>query len=225
MTYSKNLIMLLLVFIISGLILAGYNVLNCFVLQVRTSGRTPELPQLQILSPQENGTYQAVNVPLNITANNATAKITYSLDGTGNVTVNENVTATPSLTKGVHNLTVYAFDDEGEVCDCKNLTFNVDIPYPPTSKLTQQELQSTISYFKSQGLTIQVFDADDNEPHVWLNMGIVDLGSKEELATFAATRGITTIKEFINPTYVSFCVYVYNNSPLPTIYSFSAAIT
>ncbi len=225
MTYSKNLIMLILFVVVSGLVLAGYNILNCFVLQVRTPERTPELPQLQILSPQENSTYHAVNVPLNITANNATAKITYSLDGTENVTFNENVTATYSLTKGVHNLTVYAFDEEGNVGDCKNLTFNVDIPYPPPLKLTQQELQSTISYFESQGLTIQVFDADGNEPQVWLNTGIVDLVSKEELATFAATRGISTIKEFINPTYVSFCAYVYDNSPLPTIYSFSATIT
>ncbi len=144
------------------------------------------------------------------------------MDGAENVTY-QNVT--PSLTKGVHNLTVYAFDNEGKVGDCRNLTFNVDIPYPPTLKLKPHEVQSAISYFKAQGLTIQVYDADDNEPQVWLNMGVVDLGSKEELATFAATPGITEIKEFIDPTYVAFCAYVYSNSPLPIIYSFSATIS
>jgi hypothetical protein len=223
--HSNRLIILILI-ILSSLILAGcYNILNRFVLQARTSDRTPELLPLQIVSPQENSTYQAVNIPLNITANNATAKITYSLDGAENVTLNKNVATTPSLTKGGHNLTVYAFDSEGKVSDCKYIIFNVYIPYPPTLKLTQQELQSTISYFKSQGLTIQVFDADANEPQFWLNTGVVDLGSKEELATFATSRGITIIKEFIDPTHVSFCAYVYDHSPLPTIYSFSATIS
>ena len=202
-----------------------YVIFNGFVLKPMASERASEPPQLQILSPQENASYHAINVPLNISANNVTTKITYSLDGTENVTFNENATATPSLTKGFHNLTVYAFDTEGKVCDCKSVTFSVDILYPPDLKLNPQELQSTINYFRSQGLTIEVHDADANEPQVWLNIGVVGLGSKEELATFATTHGISTIKEFIDPTYVAFCAYLYNNSPLPTIYSFSATIS
>jgi hypothetical protein len=218
--HPKLLPFFIVIALLSSLVVAiSYNQLSL------QASESQKMPQLQVFSPRENGTYQTVNIPVNVTANNATARITYSLDGTENVTLNGNVTTIPSLIKGVHNLTVYALDSEGKVGDCRNLAFNVDIPYPPTLKLTQQELQSTISYFKSQGLTIEVFDADGNEPQVWLNMGIVGLGSKEELATFATTKGIKIIKEFIDPTYVSFCVYVYNNSPLPTIYSFSATIS
>lgn len=176
-----------------------------------TSGET--------VSPQENGTYQAVNVPLNITANNATAKISYSLDGAENVTY-QNVT--PSLTKGVHNLTVYAFDNEGKVGDCKNLTFNIDIPYPPALKLTMLQVQETINYFEARGLYVQVLDT--SKPQNCLYADSVYMKSKEALADCAITKGIKVIYEVFDTNYVGFNVNYYNNSPLPIVYTYSATL-
>ena len=196
-------------------------------LQASESDKMPQVLQLQVFSPQENGTYQIVNVPLNITANNATARITYSLDGAENATLYRNVTATPSLTKGVHNLTVYALDNEGKVGDCKNVTFNVDIPYPPNTNLTPKQLQETITYFKSKGFNLEVYTNDNSSWRtipVWLNMGVVHLENIEALAAFAIEHNISELKVYIDSTYVSFNAYVYNNSPLPVIYSFSATI-
>ncbi len=193
----------------------------------QSTGTFSQLPQLQVFSPQENGTYQTINVPLNITSNNATAKITYSLDGAENVTLAENITATPSLTKGIHYLSVFALDSKGEVGDCKNFTFYVDIPYPPNTKLTAQQLQETIAYFKSRGVTLEVYTNDNSSWHiipVWLNMGVVDLESREALATFANEHNVSELKVYIDATYASFNAYVYDNSSLPVIYSFSATI-
>jgi hypothetical protein len=225
MKHTKFTLFLIVIALLSSLAVAiSYNQSS---LQASESQTMPQVPQLQVFSPQDNGTYQAVNVPLNITANNVTAIITYSLDGAENVTYNENVTATPSLTKGVHNLIVYAGDNEGKVGDCKNVTFNVDIPYPPDTKLTAKQLQETFAYFKSRGFSLEVY-TDDNSSWrtipVWLNMGVVHLENKEALATFASEHNISELKVYSEATYVSFNAYVYNNSPLPVIYSFSATV-
>jgi len=225
MKHQKFLLFIIAIVLLSCLVVAvSYNQLP---LQASESDTVPQVPQLQVFSPQQNGTYQIVNVPLNISANNATARITYSLDGADNATLYGNVTATPSLTKGVHNLTVYALDNEGKVGDFKNVTFNVDIPYPPNTNLTPQQLQETITYFKSRGFSLEVY-TDDNSSwrtiSVWLNMGVVHLENKEALATFAIEHNISELKVYIDSTYVSFNAYVYNNSPLPIIYTFSTTM-
>lgn len=222
---SKLLFSLVAIALLLGLIVTiSYTQLSS---QASESKEVTLVPQLQVFSPQDNATYSNVNVPLNITANNATAKVTYSIDGAENETLNGNVTATHSLTKGIHNLTVYAFDNKSEVGDCKSLTFNVDIPYPPDTKLTAQQLQETFAYFKSRGFSLEVY-SDDNSSWrtipVWLNMGVVHLENKEALATFASENNISELKVYIEATYVSFNAYVYNNSPLPVIYSFSATV-
>lgn len=224
MKQRRFLFFLIAIALLSCLVVAASYQLS---LQASESDKVPQVPQLQVFSPQENGTYQIVNVPLNITANNATARITYSLDGAENATLDGNVTATPNLTKGVHNLTVYALDNEEKVGDYKNVTFNVDIPYPPNTNLTPQQLQETITYFKSIGFSLEVYTNDNSSWRtipVWLNSGVVHLENKEALATFAIEHNISELKVYIDSTYVSFNAYVYNNSPLPVIYSFSATI-
>src|SRR5665647_3413469 len=170
MKQRRFLFFLIAIALLSCLVVAASYQLS---LQASESDKMPQLPQLKVFSPQENGTYQIVNVPLNITANNATARITYSLDGAENATLDGNVTATPSLTKGVHNLTVYALDNEGKVGDFKNVTFNVDIPYPPNTNLTPQQLQETIAFFKSRGFSLEVYTNDNSSWRtipVWLNI-------------------------------------------------------
>lgn len=224
MKHPKLLIFLVVIAMLSGLILAtAYNNFSYNVFQANASERTPQPPQLQVFSPEENSTYQTANVPLNITANNATAKITYSLDGAENVTLSENTIATPSLTYGVHNVTVYGFDSEGKVGDSKNVTFNVDLPYPPTLKITQEEVQETIVYFEAKGLNVQVLD--QSKPQNCLYAGAVHVESKEDLANFAIANRITVIYEVVDSNYVGFCANFYNNSPLPIVYTYSATVS
>jgi hypothetical protein len=66
------------------------------------------IPHIAVLSI-ENQTYNTVDIPLNFTINKQMSKITYSLDGQANVTVNGNTTLT-SLAYGNHTLTLYAKD-------------------------------------------------------------------------------------------------------------------
>ena len=221
--HFKLLIFLVAIAALSGLIIGSAYISSGNIFLANSLEQTSQSPQIQIFSPQQNGTYQTTNVPLNITANNATAKIAYSLDGAENVTFNENVTATPSLTKGVHNLTVYAFDNEGKV-DCTKLTFNIDIPYPPDFKLTMVQVQQAIAYFEARGLEVQILDT--SKPQNCLYADSVYLESREALADCAIAKGINVIYEVLdlNTNYVDFNVNYYNHSPLPTVYCYSATL-
>lgn len=174
MKHLRLLMILVAVAMLSGLIsAAAYTSLGSNVFQANTSASTSLPLQLQILSPEENYTYGTYNgslnitadeaahittysleLPLNITANNATAKITYSLDGSENVTFNENTTATISLTYGVHNITVYCFENQVKVGESKNVTFTVGFGYQSTLKLSMAQVQETISYLEGKGLKV-----------------------------------------------------------------------
>ena len=226
MKHPKFLLFLIAITLLSCLVAAvSYNQLS---LQASESDKMPQAPQLQVFSPQENAIYQSSSMFLNITASNATAKITYSMDGGQNVTLNENTSFTPELNSGVHTIVTYGFDSKGVVCDSKNVTFTVQVPYPPNTKLTAQQLQETITYFKSRGFSLKVYTNDNSSWRtipVWLNMGVVDFENKEALATFAIEHNISELKVYIDSTYASFNAYVYNKSPLPVIYSFSATIS
>lgn len=221
--HPKLLIFLVAIVLLSSLILAAaYNNSNSSVSQADASEKTPQPPQLQLFSPADNSTFQTVNVPLNITANNSTAKITYSLDGAENVTLNENTTATSSLTYGVHNITVYGFDNEGKLGDFKNATFKVQIPYPPVLKLTMLQVHATIGYFEAMGLKVQVLDT--SKPQNCLYSGAVFVESREALANFAVANRINVIYEVLDSNYVGFCADFYENSCLPIVYTYSATI-
>ncbi|MDR0492077.1 MAG: hypothetical protein LBH74_00325 [Nitrososphaerota archaeon] len=225
MKHSKSIIVLVLVGVISSLLLvSGYVFVYVPASKDGPLERSLEKSQIQIFSPQDNVTYQGYNVPLNITANNATAKIIYSLNGDENSTYTEELAEEFYWTLGVNNLTVYAFDSEGNIGDCKTIAFTIDL----SPKITQQELQSIISYFTSQELSII---AHDDPPKDWrdlgsfLNAGSVQLKTKEELVDFAKTHGITTLHEFISSKHVSFCANLHNNSALPIVYHISFTLS
>jgi len=225
MEHPKLLFFLIAIAMLSSLAVAiSYNQLSS---QTSESQTISQVPQLQVFSLQENTTYQSSSLFLNVTANNATAKITYSIDGAQNVTLNESTSFTPDLKSGVHTIVVYGFDSKGIVCDSKNVTFTVQIPYPPSKKLTVQQLQETTNYFKYRGFSLEVYTKDNSSWStipVWLNGGVVHLENKEALSTFAIEHGINELKVYVDSTYVSFNAYVYNNPTLPVIYSFSATI-
>jgi hypothetical protein len=87
------------------------------------------LPIVSFLSLENNVYYEAADVPLSFSVNEAASRIEYSIDGQGNVTVAGNTTLT-SLSVGVHNVTVFAWDDAGNVGSSETVTFTVAQPEP-----------------------------------------------------------------------------------------------
>jgi hypothetical protein len=68
-------------------------------------------PEISLLLP-ENKTYNATDVPLNFSVNEAVSWMAYSLDEGDNITIAGNTTLT-SLLYGSHTLTIYANDTAG----------------------------------------------------------------------------------------------------------------
>ena len=87
-------------------------------------------PTLRIISP-ENATYPSENVTLNFAVSKQTPWTGYSLDGQDNVTVTGNTTMT-GLSSGLHNVTVYARDELGNVGGSETVWFSVPEPFPTT---------------------------------------------------------------------------------------------
>jgi hypothetical protein len=189
-----------------SLILVGsYNIVKGFWGQDTELTTVATQPLLQIHSPQNNATYHTYLIPLNITGNNPTVKITYSLDGTENITYTK---TTETLNRHQvceieHQLSVYAFDVDGNLVDYQTLNFTITGP-----QMTQQESQETFSYFESQGLS---FEPD----YWWLIEGYVNFERKEDFVAFVKERGITAVKvKNDDPAFVSFYVYVEGRQPV-----------
>jgi hypothetical protein len=85
-------------------------------------------PKISVLSPQ-NRSYDASDVELNLTANEALSQILYCLDENQNHTITGNVTLT-GLTNGAHNVTVYAADLAGNKAVSETISFSVKKPEP-----------------------------------------------------------------------------------------------
>ena len=247
MKCSKSVIMLIVVGVVVCLILVGtYSAVTSFSTQDTPIDRTPKGPQIQILSPRNNTTYQTRNVMFNITANNATAKITYFLDreesnmyiemyphnkgvnmdgfpvtdGDFNITYIEPGEFSRDLIQGVHTLTVYAFDEAGNVGDCQIITFMIDLPVPPVVSMTRQELQATIDYFESEGLI--VVPPDPKSAYIG-KRDIAWFESKEEFVTSLKENGVTAIIKFDTSPDISFCGFA-GPGPLLFMYSFRVII-
>jgi parallel beta-helix repeat protein len=80
-------------------------------------------PLISILSP-ENKTYATNTIPLNFTVTRTTSWIAYSLDSKANVTITGNITLT-GLSNGLHNLTVYAKDTDGNTGVSETVYFTI----------------------------------------------------------------------------------------------------
>ena len=206
---------------------------------------TPPPSQIQVTSPLDNYTYGIYNgpenntsdetanqatrsliLPLNITVNKETSKISYSLDGAHNITFNENTTAALTLGYGVHNLTVYASSTEGVTTE-STITFTVGFIYPPINKMTMEQVQEATCYFESRGLSVQVDTVDESK---WQNLGhflyagSVDATSKENFADAVIAHGMDTVWFRQESGIVSFYADYYNHSPLPIVYVYSATL-
>ncbi|MGD0204595.1 MAG: hypothetical protein ABSC20_11930 [Candidatus Bathyarchaeia archaeon] len=72
----------------------------------------------------ENETYTTQDVPLNFTVNQNIITAAYSLDGESNVTIAGNTTLT-GLSVGAHTLTVYVWNDTGNIGASQTVNFAV----------------------------------------------------------------------------------------------------
>ncbi|MDR1993327.1 MAG: hypothetical protein LBQ98_07550 [Nitrososphaerota archaeon] len=204
MKWKKNMLKLFVLVVATSLMLGGiYSLVNGIYPKDNPSENTPELPKIQIFSPQENTTYPEFGIPLNISANDAVAKIIYSINGVENITYTQDTQPLTLLASDQHQLIVYAFDDNDTVVDCKNVTFTVEPKH-----LTYQELEETVRYFKSQGLTVE------SVPHsIIIKKEIVIFEHARDFATFMNSQGVTTIQRRDEPSYVTFMVTFYGIQP------------
>lgn len=84
-------------------------------------------PNVEVLDMAEKVYVEASDVPLNFTVSEPTSKIMYSLNGSANVTVNGTATLS-GLAVGTHNLTIYAWDEMGNVGKSDQVTFSIQEP-------------------------------------------------------------------------------------------------
>jgi energy-converting hydrogenase Eha subunit A len=89
-------------------------------------------PEITLISP-ENKTYHETSVPLEIplefSVDEQAFRVWYKLDGENNTEITGNTTLT-DLTDGVHNVTVYAADQVGNVGASETVTFTIAEPEP-----------------------------------------------------------------------------------------------
>ena len=76
-----------------------------------------------------NKTYSTSKIALDYAANEPTSKVAYSIDGKDNQIINGN-TMLPELSNGFHNVTVYAWDEAGNVGASETMYFSVEVSFP-----------------------------------------------------------------------------------------------
>jgi hypothetical protein len=89
------------------------------------------VPPAVSVSELDNATFVEPDVPLNFATNESFSKISYVLDNRENVTVGGNTTLT-GLSCGVHNVTVYAWDEAGNAGASETVLFTIteQEPFP-----------------------------------------------------------------------------------------------
>jgi hypothetical protein len=85
-------------------------------------------PVISIPSPKSK-TYDTSDISLNFTINEPASWMGYSLDGHDNVTITENATLS-GLSKGAHNITVYAKDIAGNIGASETIYFTIVDRFP-----------------------------------------------------------------------------------------------
>jgi hypothetical protein len=92
-------------------------------------------PEINVVSPLLNQTYDLSNISLAYTVNKTVRWVGYSLDGQDNVTVSGNTTLA-DLQNGSHNVTVYAEDSFGNIGTSETISFAVEVPFPTALVVT-----------------------------------------------------------------------------------------
>jgi len=94
-------------------------------------------PAISIVSP-ENKTYTVNSVSLSFTVSETTSWIKYSLDGQANVTITEDTTLS-GLADGVHSITVYAQDTDGQTGTSETIYFTIAEGAETPTEIQQSE--------------------------------------------------------------------------------------
>ena len=100
-------------------------------------------PNVSILSPKTKF-YEPPDVPLFFTVNEVYFGMYYNLDGTNRSLTDQNVTLT-QLSSGEHTVTVYVFDEAGNIGSSETICFTVDSP--PTVSLMFPENET---YYRTE---------------------------------------------------------------------------
>jgi hypothetical protein len=87
-------------------------------------------PVISVASP-ENRNYNSSEIQLNFTVNRQADWMGYSLDGNENVTLTGNTTIN-GLSSGLHNVTIYAKDELGNIGTSETICFSIELPFPTT---------------------------------------------------------------------------------------------
>ena len=101
---------------------------TAYIINTKNKDNYPLMPYgsplaISVVSPQ-NKTYTTTDVTLDFTATEPTSWIRYSLDGQANVTVTDGITLS-DLAEGVHSITVYAQDTEGQTATSGTIYFTI----------------------------------------------------------------------------------------------------
>lgn len=80
-------------------------------------------PKVTLLSI-ENKTYDSASIALNFAVNESVSQAAYCLDGKENISIAQNSTL-KGLSDGAHNVTVYAWDEAGNVGSSETISFNI----------------------------------------------------------------------------------------------------
>lgn len=82
-------------------------------------------PKVSLLSI-ENKTYDSASIPLNFTVNESISQVAYCFDRQNNISISGNSTLN-GLPNGLHNVTVYAWDEAGNIGASATTGFNVKV--------------------------------------------------------------------------------------------------
>ncbi len=95
-------------------------------------------PVVLLTSPENNKVYINDNILLNMTIDRPYSRAVYCLDGKDNITFTGNITL-PYMNTMVHNLTVYVWDNFGNVGTSQTITFAQAELITPTLSVTAEE--------------------------------------------------------------------------------------
>jgi hypothetical protein len=114
------------------------------------------LPPVVSVSSPRNKTYDTSDISLTFTVNEPASWVGYSLDGHDNVTITANITLA-ALSKGAHNLTVYAKDIAGNIGASETIHFTLLERFPIEWIVASVVIVAAVGvgllvYFKKQSL-------------------------------------------------------------------------
>jgi hypothetical protein len=99
-------------------------------------------PVILLTSPENNKVYFGNNIWLNMTIDKPHSRVVYCLDGQENITITGNMTL-PYMDMRVHNLTVYVWDNFGNVGTSQTVTFaQAELITPPPTGTIDPPLEN-----------------------------------------------------------------------------------